>query len=88
MNTILRRIIWLVILAPAVYLAIAWNRIPEQIPLQYDLSGQPSRIGNKTELIAGVAIITVISVLIYLFLPAIYRIDPKKNEYKHKPREQ
>jgi uncharacterized membrane protein len=86
MNTILKKIIWLVLIAPAIYLAAVWSRLPEKIAMQYDLSGNPTRYGNKTEVLGMVIIMTVMSILIYLFLPNIYKIDPKKHAAENKER--
>jgi uncharacterized membrane protein len=86
MNNILKKIAWLFILAPAIYLAMVWNRLPEKLAIQYDLSGEPIRFGNRNELMIMMIVITILSVLLYLFLPLAYKIDPKKTAVENKGR--
>jgi len=74
----LKKIVWLVMAAPAVYLALVWNKLPERVAVHFDLKGNPDRFGNKSELITTILIIAVVNALVYLLLTNIYRIDPKK----------
>ena len=46
MNTILKKIVWVIMLLPAVYLAIIWNKLPESIAMQYNLKGEPIRFSS------------------------------------------
>jgi len=78
MNSMLKKIVWLVMAAPAVYLALVWNKLPERVAVHFDLKGNPDRFGNKSELITTILIIAVVNALVYLLLTNIYRIDPKK----------
>lgn len=50
MNKLLNKIVWPVIVMPAVYLVRVWNQIAGQIALHFDLKGDAGRSGNKTEL--------------------------------------
>jgi uncharacterized membrane protein len=86
MEKILKRIIWLFIIAPAGYLAIVWNTIPERVPLHADLNGDVDRYGSKNELITITLILTVVNILVYLLLPQVYRIDPKRFAIENKSR--
>ena len=78
MDKILNRVIWLFILAPAVYLAVIWNTIPETIAMHFNLKGNVDRYGSKNELIIMTVVLTFLNVVIYLLLPQVYRIDPKR----------
>ncbi len=78
MNSILKKIVWLVMAAPAVYLALVWNKLPERVAMHFDLKGNPDRFGNKSELITMILILAVVNAVVYLILTNIYRIDPKK----------
>lgn len=82
----MKKIIWLIIIAPAVYLTIAWNTLPERVAMHFDLKGNIDRYGSKKELIIMVLILTAANVAIYLLLPNIYRIDPKKYAAENKSR--
>lgn len=78
MEKFLKRIIWLFIIAPAAYLAIIWNTIPETIPLHANLRGEVDRYGDRNELLTATIILTVVNVIVYLLLPQVYRIDPRR----------
>ena len=86
MDTFLKRVIWLFIIGPAVYLAIVWNTIPETIAMHFNLKGEPDRYGNKNELIIMTLILTAVNVAVYLLLPQVYRIDPKRYAVENKSR--
>jgi uncharacterized membrane protein len=78
MNKIIKSIIWLIWAAPVVYLATAWNRVPERVPLKYNLSGEPLLYGSKTELLVILAVMILVNIGVYFLLVNIHRIDPKK----------
>ena len=78
MNKVTKYFIWPVFLAPAVYLAAAWNKIPETVPLHYNLKGEADRFGSKSELLILLAVMVAVNVGVYFLLVNINRIDPKK----------
>lgn len=86
MNTFLKRFIWVIVLAPVVYLAFAWSSLPDKVPMHFNLSGTPDRFGNKKELFGLSAIMVGMSVFVYFLLNNVYRIDPKKNAAENKDR--
>lgn len=86
MKKMLDILVWPVILAPLVYLAISWSNIPETVALHFQLDGTPDRFGNKKELIAATAILAAVGLGVYLLLKNIYRIDPKKYAAENKER--
>jgi len=86
MDKFLKRIIWLFIITPAVYLAIIWNTIPDTVPLHANLKGEVDRYGSKNELITVTVILTLVNVMLYLLLPQVYRIDPKRYAAENKSR--
>ena len=86
MDKILGRIIWLFIIAPAGYLAMVWNTIPETVPLHAGLNGAVDRYGRKNELITLTLILTGVNIAVYLLLPQVYRIDPKRFAPENKNR--
>jgi uncharacterized membrane protein len=86
MEKFLKKIVWLIIIMPAVYLAFVWNSLPQSIAMHYDLKGNIDRYGNKNELLTMIMILTAVNVVIYLLLPNIYRIDPKKYAVENKGR--
>jgi len=86
MDKFLKRVIWLFIIGPAVYLTIVWNSIPETIAMHFNLKGEPDRYGNKNELITMTIILTAVNIAVYLLLPQVYRIDPKRYAAENKSR--
>ena len=86
MDKILKRIIWLFIIAPAVYLAIVWNTVPETVAMHANLKGEVDRYGSKNELITMTLILTLVNAAVYLLLPQVYRIDPKRYAAENKSR--
>ena len=86
MDKVLKHIIWLFIIAPAVYLAIVWNTIPATVPLHANLKGEVDRYGSKNELITITLLLTAVNVIVYLLLPQVYRIDPKRYASENKSR--
>src|SRR5258705_12810440 len=86
MDKLLKRIIWLFIIAPIAYLAIVWNTVPDTVPLHANLKGVVDRYGSKNELITMTLILTVVNLLFYLLLPQVYRIDPRRYAAENKSR--
>lgn len=86
MDKFLKRIIWLILPAPLVYLAIVWNKLPEKIALHFNMKGIADRLGNKNDLLLLVALLTAIAIIIFLLLPLVYKIDAKKTAVENKGR--
>lgn len=86
MDSFLKKFIWVIIAAPVIYLAVLWNSLPEKVPMHFDLHGNIDRYGSRNELLGMSALLTGISVLVYLLLNNIYRIDPKKYAAENKDR--
>lgn len=79
MNKLVKLLIWPVFIAPLVYLAFVWSKLPATVPLHFGLNGQPDRYGNKSELFLPVGIMIVVSIGVYFLLNNLHRIDPKKS---------
>lgn len=86
MDKFLKRVIWLFIIAPVVYLAIVWNTVPETVALHANLKGEVDRYGSKNELMTMTLLLTLLNVAIYFLLPQVYRIDPKRYAAENKSR--
>ena len=86
MNKFLNRAIWLIIIAPFLYLAISWKNIPEKVAMHFDLQGNPDQFGNKSQLWVLAGVIAVVSSLVFLLLTNMYKIDPKKHAAENKDR--
>lgn len=86
MNKLLKKIVWLIMVIPGIYLAITWKKIPEKVALHFDWTGKADRFGSKKELITTSLLLIAMSALVYLILTNIYRIDPKKYAAENKER--
>ena len=69
--------LWLIaiVLLPIAMLIIVWNRLPAQMPLQWDLNGQPNFYGPRWSY-------PVIAIGIYILLLVLPGIDPLKKNYE------
>lgn len=71
---------------PFIYLAYVWNKLPEKVPMHWNIKGEIDRFGEKSELIL---IPILLPLLIYITLLVIPKIDPKNkiskmgNKYQH-----
>jgi uncharacterized membrane protein len=86
MKKLLSWAIWLIMLVPAIYLAMVWDRIPEQVAMHFDIEGTPDRYGSKREFLVMTLVLVAVSALSYLLLTNIYRIDPKRYAPENKDR--
>ena len=82
----MKKIVWLFIIAPAIYLAIVWSTLPETIAMHFNLKGDIDRYGSKNELATMILILIVVNAIVYLLLPQVYRIDPKRYAVENKGR--
>ena len=86
MDKFMKKIVWLFIIAPAIYLAMAWNTLPETIAMHFNLKGDIDRYGSKNELATMILILIAVNAVVYLLLPQVYRIDPKRYAAENKDR--
>ncbi len=64
--------------APFVYLAYRYPHLPASVPVHFNIDGTANRFGNKQELWGILAITGGISILLYLLIRFLPKIDPKK----------
>lgn len=86
MNSLLKKMVWPLMAAPAIYLAIVWKSLPEKVAMHFTLKGEADRFGSRNELITTIIIMTVVNIIVYLLLTNIWRIDPKKNAAENRNR--
>jgi uncharacterized membrane protein len=84
MNKIIKLIAWPFIIAPAIYLAIVWDKLPDKVATHFDLHGNADQYGDKSQLLIIVSVLAGIAALIFLLLPLAYKIDPKKRAVENK----
>jgi uncharacterized membrane protein len=75
---------WLLLLAmvalPFVYAWYLYPYLPDRIPTHFGANGQPDQFGSRENIFIGPAILGVVSVIVYLLLSNIHRIDPKRHK--------
>lgn len=71
-------IVVLIAFAPLVYLAAIWSSIPDIVPVHFDSNFKPDRMDSKTTLWLGSGILSGVSILVYLIMLNIRKIDPKQ----------
>ena len=59
---------------PLGYLTLSWAKLPEKVPMHFDMDGNVNRYGSKWEL----AFLTLFLSSIILLLQLFVKIDPKK----------
>ena len=86
MNTVLRRLVWIIIIVPAIYLLMIWKQIPQTVPMHFDIKGNVDSYGTRNDLLKLVLGLTILNAVVYLILTNIYKIDPKKYAALNKDR--
>lgn len=69
---------FIVLAIPWVYLATVWNELPQTIATHFSMEGTPDKFGEKSEIIVGPLIVSIVGLLTYFLLRNIHKIDPKK----------
>lgn len=82
-SSLLNVLIVIIALSPLAFLAVIWNRLPEIVPVHYDLQFNPNRMGNKKELWLMNGLVSASSIFIYFLLTNLYRIDPKRTNQQY-----
>jgi uncharacterized membrane protein len=86
MKKLFNYLIWPVMAVPAVYLALGWKKIPENVAMHFDIRGNADRFGSRNELLLTALLLTGMNILVYLAISNMYRIDPKKYAADNKDR--
>ena len=73
-------LIWLILIAPFVYLTFIWNSLPDQIPLHWNVNDEVDSYGPKA---MGALLLPAFNIVLYLLMLFIPRIDPKRKNYEH-----
>ena len=63
-NKILKTLMWIFALVPAVFTAAVYKSLPDTMPMHYDVNGQVDRWGSKNELLIVVG--TFLAVIIFI----------------------
>ena len=64
---------WIILAGMFLAGAIAWPRVPDQIPVHWNINGEVDRYGGRFE---GVWLLPLVALGIYFLLRVIPRFDP------------
>ena len=70
---------WLMIAGMFALAAFAWTRVPERVPVHWDVEGNPDRFGGRAE---GLLLIPCLTAGLYALLLLLPRIDPGQANYR------
>ncbi|HXD77040.1 MAG TPA: SdpI family protein [Puia sp.] len=76
--TLIDGIFFLIWAIPAIYLAVIYSSLPEQVPLHFNSGGQPDRFGARSAFLWYMVLLQVVSVGVYFLIRFLPEIDPKK----------
>ena len=71
-------LIWLIILAPCVFIIINWKDFPNSVPVHFGIDGTPDRFAEKTR---GLFLLPIINIGLYLLILVLPQIDPRSKNY-------
>jgi uncharacterized membrane protein len=74
MNLKRESIIWVALIVPVAYLLIMWNKIPDRVPMHFNLHGQADGYGPKY-------LNAILTMGIYILMLILPRIDPRRKNY-------
>ncbi|MGN6437917.1 MAG: SdpI family protein [Agriterribacter sp.] len=78
MKQILKYVFWVIAICPFGYLAMIWGALPAEIPMHFNIQGEPDRYGNKTELLWMVVLLTALNIGVFYLITNAYKLDSRK----------
>src|SRR5687768_10414937 len=73
-------IVILIALSPLGFLFISWDAIPENFTTKFDFNRLVEEVQTRQDLLVTVIVLSLVSVLMYVLMCNIGRIDPKVKE--------
>jgi uncharacterized membrane protein len=64
-------------LSPVIFFAISWNSFPETTVLHFALNKEFENIQTRSELLVASAVLSGLSIFIYLVMLRLHKVDPK-----------
>lgn len=71
-------LIWIMLLVPFIFIAIFWDRFPDQIATHFDMNGKPNGWSDKS---TGLFLMSGLNVGMYFLFLVLPKIDPKKAKF-------
>lgn len=69
LDIILNILCLIILFSTVLFLAVAWSKIPDKVPMHYDFTGNIDRWGSKLEIIT----LPIIAWIMYIFITIIER---------------
>jgi len=69
---------WFILGGMFIAAAIAWSRVPAQMPVHWGIDGRPDRYGGRLE---GVLLLPIVALALYGGLRLLPRFDPRRANY-------
>lgn len=63
-----------ILIAPIIYLLVVWDKLPEQLPIHWNIKGEADNYGPRY-------LMPLINVGLYILLLIVPKIDPRKRNY-------
>ncbi len=79
-SRILNLLMIILAVSPLVFLGIIWNKVPEIVPVHYDIHFKPDKMDNKKTLWLVNGTLSLVSIIVYFLLINLHRIDPKQRK--------
>lgn len=73
-------LIVLIALSPIAYLFLVWTSIPKTFATKFEFDIMYEKVQSRSELLAAVVIVSVVSGLLYLLMHNLSKVDPKVKE--------
>ena len=58
-----------IVLIPFIYLAYVWEKLPEKVPVHWNIEGQVDRYGDKSELILIPLLLPLLIYVLFTIIP-------------------
>lgn len=78
-NKVVQILVVLILLSiPLLYATIIYDKLPETIPIHFDLRGNPDGFGSRSSIFLGPLILGAVGIFTFLLITNLASIDPKR----------
>jgi uncharacterized membrane protein len=77
-SSLLNLLMIILAVSPLVFLGIIWNKLPEIVPVHYDINFNADKLDNKNMLWLVNGSLSFVSIIVYFLLVNLHRIDPRR----------
>ena len=62
MKKLVNFLVWTILLAPPVFLWMIWQKLPDSVPMHYNIHGEADRYGSKSELLTVIGVMLRVNI--------------------------